>query len=95
MAKTEAKETSARTSKSVHVRERLGTPTDLKVGSDARYFRRACWDCWPDVLRALYEDQELSLAHERARISATIICFWMSTADQIFAMTDPIAERGA
>ena len=31
MAKTtEAKETSARTSKDVHVRERLGTPTDLK-----------------------------------------------------------------
>ena len=30
MAKTEAKETHVRTSKDAHVRERLGTPTDLK-----------------------------------------------------------------
>ena len=70
--------------------ERLGAPTDL-AGRNPRHLgraERAARGC----LRALPEDQELPLAHERAAFPRLPPAAGR-TGDQIFAMTDPIAER--
>src|SRR5580700_6096565 len=92
MAKTtEAEETHVRTSKDVHVRERLGTPTDLK--SDAtRDISAALAGLLADVF-ALYLKTKNFHWHMSGQHFRDYHLLLDEQSDQIFAMTDPIAER--
>jgi starvation-inducible DNA-binding protein len=92
MAKTtEAKETSARTSKDVHVRERLGTPTDLKSEA-TRDISAALAGLLADVF-ALYIKTKNFHWHMSGAHFRDYHLLLDEHGDQIFAMTDPIAER--
>src|SRR5271169_6302361 len=92
MAKTtEAKETSARTSKDVHVRERLGTPTDLKSEA-TRDISAALAGLLADVF-ALYMKTKNFHWHMSGAHFRDYHLLLDEHGDQIFAMTDPIAER--
>jgi starvation-inducible DNA-binding protein len=92
MAKTtEAKETSARTSKDVHVRERLGTPTDLKSEA-TRDISAALAGLLADVF-ALYMKTKNFHWHMSGAHFRDYHLLLDEHGDQIFAMTDPMAER--
>jgi starvation-inducible DNA-binding protein len=92
MAKTtEAKETSARTGKDVHVRERLGTPTDLKSEA-TRDISAALAGLLADVF-ALYMKTKNFHWHMSGAHFRDYHLLLDEHGDQIFAMTDPIAER--
>src|SRR5277367_5441200 len=92
MAKTtEAKETSARTAKDVHVRERLGTPTDLKAEA-ARDISAALAGLLADVF-ALYMKTKNFHWHMSGPHFRDYHLLLDEHGDQIFAMTDAIAER--
>src|SRR5580693_5095443 len=88
---TAAKETSARTSKDVHVRERLGTPTDLKSEA-TRDISAALAGLLADVF-ALYMKTKNFHWHMSGRHFRDYHLLLDEHGDQIFAMTDPIAER--
>src|SRR6202050_3365746 len=92
MAKTtEAKETSARTSKDVHVRERLGTPTDLKSEA-TRDISAALAGLLADVF-ALYMKTKNFHWHMSGAHFRDYHLLLDEHGEQIFAMTDDIAER--
>jgi starvation-inducible DNA-binding protein len=92
MAKTtEAKETSARTSKDVYVRERLGTPTDLKSEA-TRDISAALAGLLADVF-ALYMKTKNFHWHMSGAHFRDYHLLLDEHGDQIFAMTDPMAER--
>src|SRR5580698_1923176 len=92
MAKTtEAKEISARTSKDVHMRERLGTPTDLKADA-TRDISAALAGLLADVF-ALYLKTKNFHWHMSGPHFRDYHLLLDEHSDQIFAMTDPIAER--
>src|ERR1700736_434975 len=92
MAKTtEAKETHVRTSKDVHVRERLGTPTDLKSEA-TRDISAALAGLLADVF-ALYMKTKNFHWHMSGAHFRDYHLLLDEHGDQIFAMTDPIAER--
>src|ERR1700685_1396471 len=92
MAKTtEAKETSARTSKDVHVRERLGTPTDLKSEA-TRDISAALAGLLADVF-ALYMKTKNFHWHMSGPHFRDYHLLLDEHGDQLFAMTDDIAER--
>src|ERR1700685_611885 len=92
MAKTtEAKETSARTSKDVHVRERLGTPTDLKSEA-TRDISAALAGLLADVF-ALYVKTKNFHWHMSGPHFRDYHLLLDEQGEQIFEMTDPLAER--
>src|SRR6202045_3689622 len=92
MAKTtEAKETNVRTSKDVHVRERLGTPTDLKSEA-TRDISAALAGLLADVF-ALYMKTKNFHWHMSGAHFRDYHLLLDEHGDQIFAMTDPMAER--
>src|SRR6201985_1583311 len=88
---TAAKETSARTSKDVHVRERLATPTDLKAEA-TRDISAALNGLLADVF-ALYLKTKNFHWHMSGPHFRDYHLLLDEHADQLFAMTDPIAER--
>src|SRR6202040_4008368 len=88
---TAARETSARTSKDVHVRERLGTPTDLKSEAP-RDISAALAGLLADVF-ALYMKTKNFHWHMSGPHFRDYHLLLDEQADQLFAMTDPIAER--
>src|SRR3984893_11041986 len=88
---TAAKETSARASKDVHVRERLGTPTDLKSEA-TRDISAALAGLLADVF-ALYMKTKNFHWHMSGPHFRDYHLLLDDQSDQIFAMTDPIAER--
>jgi starvation-inducible DNA-binding protein len=92
MAKTtEAKETHVRSSKDAHVRERLGTPTDLKSEA-TRDISAALAGLLADVF-ALYMRTKNFHWHMSGPHFRDYHLLLDEHGDQIFAMTDPIAER--
>src|SRR5271169_2100537 len=92
MAKTtEAKETSARTSKDVHVRERLGTPTDLKAEA-TRDISAALAGLLADVF-ALYMKTKNFHWHMSGPHFRDYHLLLDEQGEQIFDMTDDVAER--
>ena len=91
MAKTEAKETHVRTSKDAHVRERLGTPTDLKSEA-TRDISAALAGLLADVF-ALYMKTKNFHWHMSGPHFRDYHLLLDEHGDQIFAMTDPMAER--
>src|SRR6202034_2113621 len=92
MAKTtEAKETNVRSSKDVHVRERLGTPTDLKSEA-TRDISAALAGLLADVF-ALYMKTKNFHWHMSGTHFRDYHLLLDEHGDQIFAMTDAIAER--
>src|SRR6202047_2355354 len=91
MAKTEAKETHVRTSKDAHVRERLGTPTDLKSEA-TRDISAALAGLLADVF-ALFMKNKNFHWHMSGPHFRDYHLLLDEQGDQIFAMTDPIAER--
>ena len=92
MAKaTAAKETSARTSKDVYVRGRLGTPTDLKSEA-TRDISAALAGLLADVF-ALYMKTKNFHWHMSGPHFRDYHLLLDEPGDQIFAMTDPMAER--
>src|SRR6202167_6474226 len=92
MAKTtEAKETSAPTSKDVHVRERLGTPTDLKSEA-TRDISAALAGLLADVF-ALYMKTKNFHWHMSGPHFRDYHLLLDQHGEQIFAITDDIAER--
>src|ERR1700727_43208 len=88
---TAAKETSARTSKDVHVRARLGAPTDLKSEA-TRDISAALAGLLADVF-ALYMKTKNFHWHMSGAHFRDSHLLLDEHGDQIFAMTDPIAER--
>jgi starvation-inducible DNA-binding protein len=88
---TAAKETSAQTSRDVHVRERLGTPTDLKSEA-TRDISAALAGLLADVF-ALYMKTKNFHWHMSGAHFRDYHLLLDEHGDQIFAMTDPIAER--
>jgi starvation-inducible DNA-binding protein len=91
MTKTPAKETNARSSKDAHVRGRLGTPTDL--GPEAtRDISAALGGLLADVF-ALYMKTKNFHWHMSGPHFRDYHLLLDEQSDQIFAMTDPIAER--
>src|SRR6202451_183045 len=88
---TAAKETSARTSKDVHVRERLGTPTDLKSEA-TRDISAGLAGLLADVF-ALYMKTKNFHWHLSGPHFRDYHLLLDEQGDQIFAMTDAIAER--
>src|SRR6202162_3645032 len=88
---TAAKETNVRTSKVVHVRERLGTPTDLKSEA-TRDISAALAGLLADVF-ALYMKTKNFHWHMSGAHFRDYHLLLDEHGDQIFAMTDPIAER--
>src|ERR1700726_4965495 len=88
---TAAKETGARTSKDVRVRERLGTPTDLKSEA-TRDISAALSGLLADVF-ALYLKTKNFHWHMSGAHFRDYHLLLDEQGDQIFAMTDPIAER--
>jgi starvation-inducible DNA-binding protein len=91
MAKAEAKETSGRSSKDAHVRERLGTPTDLKSEA-TRDISAALAGLLADVF-ALYMKTKNFHWHMSGPHFRDYHLMLDEHGDQIFAMTDPMAER--
>src|SRR6202453_3550995 len=92
MTKTaEAKETSARTSKDVHVRERLGTPTDLKPEA-TRDISAALAGLLADVF-ALYMKTKNFHWHMSGPHFRDYHLLLDEQGEQIFDMTDDVAER--
>jgi starvation-inducible DNA-binding protein len=92
MAKaTEAKETHVRSSKDAHVRERLGTPTDLKSEA-TRDISAALAGLLADVF-ALYMKTKNFHWHMSGPHFRDYHLLLDEHGDQIFAMTDPMAER--
>jgi starvation-inducible DNA-binding protein len=91
MAKTEAKETNARTSKDAHVRERLGTPTDLKSEA-TRDISAGLAGLLADVF-ALYMKTKNFHWHMSGPHFRDYHLLLDEQADQLYEMTDPIAER--
>ena len=88
---TAAKETSTRTSKDVYVRERLGTPTDLKSEA-TRDISGALAGLLADVF-ALYMKTKNFHWHMSGPHFRDYHLLLDEQGDQIFAMTDPMAER--
>src|SRR6201985_14764 len=88
---TAAKETSARTSKDVHVRERLGTPTDLKSEA-TRDISAALAGLLADVF-ALYMKTKNFHWHMSGPHFRDYHLLLAEQGEQVFAMTDPMAER--
>src|ERR1700691_6426286 len=88
---TAAKETSARTSKDVHVRERLGTPTDLKSEA-TRDISAALAGLLADVF-ALYMKTKNFHWHMSGPHFRDYHLLLDQHGEQIFAITDDIAER--
>src|SRR6476619_7105868 len=88
---TAATETSARTSKDVHVRERLGTPTALKAEA-TRDISAALAGLLADVF-TLYLKTKNFHWHMSGSHFRDYHLLLDEQSDQIFAMTDPIAER--
>src|SRR6202167_3563604 len=88
---TAAKETSARTSKDVHVRERLGTPTDLKSEA-TRDISAALAGLLADVF-ALYLKTKNFHWHMSGRHFRDYHLLLDEHGEQIYNMTDDIAER--
>src|ERR1700733_7171287 len=92
MAKTtEAKETHVRSSKDAHVRERLGTPTDLKSEA-TKDISAALSGLLADVF-ALYVKTKNFHWHMSGHHFRDYHLLLDEHSTQIFAMTDPIAER--
>ena len=88
---TEAKETTCRTSKDAHVRERLGTPTDLKSEA-TRDISAALAGLLADVF-ALYMKTKNFHWHMSGPHFRDYHLLLDEQGEQIFAMTDPMAER--
>src|SRR6202162_1078306 len=88
---TAAKETSARSSKDAHVRERLGTPTDLKAEA-TRDISAALAGLLADVF-ALYMKTKNFHWHMSGPHFRDYHLLLDEHGDQIFAITDDIAER--
>jgi len=91
MTKTAAKETNAQSSKDAHVRERLATPTDLKPEA-TRDISAALAGLLADVF-ALYMKTKNFHWHMSGSHFRDYHLLLDEHSDQIFAMTDPIAER--
>src|ERR1700684_4324179 len=91
MAKTEAKETHVRTSKDAHVRERLGTPTDLKSEA-TRDISAALAGLLADVF-ALYMKTKNFHWHMSGPHFRDYYLLLDEQGEQIFDMTDDVAER--
>src|SRR6185312_2573375 len=97
MTKTTAKETHARGAKDAHgskeayIRERLGTPTDLKSEA-TRDISAALAGLLADVF-ALYLKTKNFHWHMSGPNFRDYHLLLDEHGDQIFAMTDPIAER--
>ena len=88
---TAAKETHARGAKDAYVRERLSTPTDLK-GEATRDISAALAGLLADVF-ALYLKTKNFHWHMSGPHFRDYHLLLDEHSDQIFAMTDPIAER--
>ena len=91
MTKTAAKETQGRGAKDIYVRERLGTPTDLKPEA-TRDISAALAGLLADVF-ALYMKTKNFHWHMSGAHFRDYHLLLDEHGDQIFAMTDPIAER--
>jgi starvation-inducible DNA-binding protein len=91
MTKTAAKDTNPRSSKDAHVRERLGTPTDLKAEA-TRDISAGLAGLLADVF-ALYLKTKNFHWHISGPHFRDYHLLLDEHGDQIFAMTDPIAER--
>ena len=91
MTKTAAKETQGRGAKDIYVRERLGTPTDLKPEA-TRDISAALGGLLADVF-ALYMKTKNFHWHMSGAHFRDYHLLLDEHGDQIFAMTDPIAER--
>jgi starvation-inducible DNA-binding protein len=91
MTKSAAKETGARSAKDAHVRERLATPTDLKPEA-TRDISAALAGLLADVF-ALYMKTKNFHWHMSGPHFRDYHLLLDEQSDQIFAMTDPIAER--
>src|SRR5215469_348441 len=89
--KTSPKETSARSAKDAYVRERLGTPTDLKPEA-TRDISAALGGLLADVF-TLYVKTKNFHWHMSGRHFRDYHLLLDEQSAQIFAMTDPIAER--
>src|SRR5579864_688662 len=88
---TAAKETHARGAKDAYVRERLGTPTDLKAEA-TRDISAALAGLLADVF-ALYLKTKNFHWHMSGPHFRDYHLLLDEQADQIYAITDPIAER--
>src|ERR1700727_420367 len=88
---TAAKETHGRGAKETYVRERLGTPTDLKPEA-TRDISAALGGLLADVF-ALYMKTKNFHWHMSGHHFRDYHLLLDEHGDQIFAMTDPIAER--
>ena len=88
---TSAKETHARGAKDTYVRERLGTPTDLKPEA-TRDISAALAGLLADVF-ALYLKTKNFHWHISGPHFRDYHLLLDEQGEQIFAMTDPIAER--
>jgi starvation-inducible DNA-binding protein len=91
MTKTAAKDTNPRSSKDAHVRERLGTPTDLKAEA-TRDISAGLAGLLADVF-ALYLKTKNFHWHMSGPHFRDYHLLLDEHGDQIFAMTDPMAER--
>jgi starvation-inducible DNA-binding protein len=91
MTKTAAKDASVRSSKDAHVRERLGTPTDLKAEA-TRDVSAGLAGLLADVF-ALYMKTKNFHWHMSGPHFRDYHLMLDEQGDQIFAMTDPMAER--
>jgi starvation-inducible DNA-binding protein len=91
MTKTAAKDTNVRSAKDAHVRERLGTPTDLKAEA-TRDISAGLAGLLADVF-ALYLKTKNFHWHMSGPHFRDYHLLLDEHGDQIFAMTDPIAER--
>jgi starvation-inducible DNA-binding protein len=91
MTKTAAKDTNVRSGKDAHVRERLGTPTDLKAEA-TRDISAGLAGLLADVF-ALYLKTKNFHWHISGPHFRDYHLLLDEHGDQIFAMTDPIAER--
>src|ERR1700729_1700961 len=88
---TSAKETQGRGAKETYVRERLGTSTDLKPEA-TRDISAALAGLLADVF-ALYMKTKNFHWHMTGKNFRDYHLLLDEHGDQIFAMTDPIAER--
>ena len=91
MTKTAAKDTNVRSAKDAHVRERLGTPTDLKAEA-TRDISAGLAGLLADVF-ALYLKTKNFHWHMSGPHFRDYHLLLDEHGDQIFAMTDPMAER--
>jgi starvation-inducible DNA-binding protein len=88
---TSPKESHAQTAKEAHIRERLGTPTDLKPEA-TRDISAALAGLLADVF-ALYVKTKNFHWHMSGPNFRDYHLLLDEQGEQIFAMTDPIAER--